>query len=85
MDRYQMQRLKNANISSAVAIYYRLIFKKLIVKNFQVQSLCVMDNHRSKTAKIREFCLANNTLLGVNELKYPLPTGNVFVHISPSY
>jgi hypothetical protein len=27
-----------------------------------------MDNHRSKTAKIREFYLAQNTLLGLNEL-----------------
>jgi hypothetical protein len=40
-----------------------------------------MDNHRSKTAKIRGFY----TLLGLNELKYSLPTGNVFVHISNSY
>jgi hypothetical protein len=41
-----------------------------------------MDNHRSKTAKIRGFYLAHNTLLGLNELKYSLPTANVFVHIS---
>ena len=32
-----------------------------------------MDNHRSKTAKIRGFYLAHNTLLGLNELKYSLP------------
>jgi hypothetical protein len=44
-----------------------------------------MDNHRSKTAKIRGFYLTHNTLLGLNELKYSLPTGNVFVHISNSY
>jgi hypothetical protein len=44
-----------------------------------------MDNHRSKTAKIREFYLAHNTLLGLNELEYSLPTGKVFVHICNSY
>jgi hypothetical protein len=44
-----------------------------------------MDNHRSKTAKIRGFYLAHNTLLGLNELKYSLPTVNVFVRISNSY
>jgi hypothetical protein len=44
-----------------------------------------MDNHRSKSAKMRGFYLAHNTLLGLNELKYSLPTVNVFVHISNSY
>jgi hypothetical protein len=44
-----------------------------------------MDNHRSKTANIRGFYLAHNTLLGLNKLKYSLPTVNVFVHISNSY
>ena len=44
-----------------------------------------MDNHRPKTAKIRGFYLAHNTLLGLNELKYSLPTVNVFVRISNSY
>jgi hypothetical protein len=57
----------------------------LIVKNFQVQSWCVMDNHRSKAAKIRGFYLAHNTLRGLNELMYSLPTVNVIVHISNSY
>jgi hypothetical protein len=32
-----------------------------------------MDNHRSKTAKIRGFYLAHNTLLGLNELTYSRP------------
>jgi hypothetical protein len=32
-----------------------------------------MDNHRSKTAKIRRFYLAHNTLLGLNELTYSWP------------
>jgi hypothetical protein len=41
-----------------------------------------MDNHRSKTAKIRRFYLAHNTLLGLNELKYSLPRVNVFVHVT---
>jgi hypothetical protein len=41
-----------------------------------------MDNHRSKTAKIRGFYLAHNTLLGLNELKYSVPVVNVFVHVS---
>jgi hypothetical protein len=40
-----------------------------------------MDNHRSKTAKIRLFYLAHNTLLGLNELKYCGPIVNVFVHV----
>ena len=31
-----------------------------------------MGNHRSKTAKIRGFHLARNTLLGLNELTYSL-------------
>jgi hypothetical protein len=44
-----------------------------------------MDNHRSKTAKIRGFYLAHNTLLGLNELKYSLPIVNVCVHITQSY
>jgi hypothetical protein len=43
-----------------------------------------MDNHRAKTAKMRGFFLAHNTLLGLNELKYSLPTVNFFVHISNS-
>jgi hypothetical protein len=41
-----------------------------------------MDNHCSKTAKIRGFYLAHNTLLGLNELKYSEPIANVFVHVS---
>jgi hypothetical protein len=44
-----------------------------------------MDNHRSKSAKIKEFYLAHNTLLGLNDLMYSMPTGIVFVHISNSY
>jgi hypothetical protein len=44
-----------------------------------------MENHRSKTAKIRLFYLAHNTRLGLNELKYSLPAENDFVHISHSY
>jgi hypothetical protein len=44
-----------------------------------------MDNRRSKAAKFRGFYLAHNTLLGLNELKYFLPMGNVFVHVSHSY
>jgi hypothetical protein len=36
-----------------------------------------MDNHRSEAAKIREFYLAHNTLLGLNKLKYCLPIINV--------
>jgi hypothetical protein len=43
-----------------------------------------MDNHRSKTAKLRGFYLAHNTLLRLNELKYSLPIVDVFVHISNS-
>ena len=31
-----------------------------------------MGNHRSKTAKMRRFHLARNTLLGLNELTYSL-------------
>jgi hypothetical protein len=42
----------------------------LIVKNFQVSNWCVMDNHRSKTANIRGFYLAHNTLQGLNEFRY---------------
>jgi hypothetical protein len=45
----------------------------------------VMGNHRSKTANIGGFYLAHNTLLGLNVLKYYLPTVNVFVHVSHSY
>jgi hypothetical protein len=41
-----------------------------------------MDNHRPKTANIRGFYLAHNTLLGLNELKYSVPIANVFVHVS---
>jgi hypothetical protein len=44
-----------------------------------------MDNHRSKSAKIWGFHLAYNTLLGLIELNYYLPTVNVFVHNSNSY
>jgi hypothetical protein len=44
-----------------------------------------MDNHHSKTANIKGFYLAHNTLLGLNELKYSLPTVNVFVNVSHSY
>jgi hypothetical protein len=43
-----------------------------------------MGNHRSKTADIKEFYLAGNTLLGLNELKYFLPIVNAFVHVSHS-
>jgi hypothetical protein len=43
-----------------------------------------MGNHRSKTANIRGSYLAHNTLLGLNELKYSLPTVNVFVNVSHS-
>jgi hypothetical protein len=43
-----------------------------------------MDNHRSKTAKIRGFYLAHNTLLGLNELKYSLPIVSAFVDVSHS-
>jgi hypothetical protein len=43
-----------------------------------------MDKRRSKTANIRGFYLAHITLLGLNELKYYLPTVNVFVHVSHS-
>jgi hypothetical protein len=43
-----------------------------------------MDNHRSKTANIREFYLPHNTLLGLNKLKYFLPIVNVFVHVRTS-
>jgi hypothetical protein len=33
-----------------------------------------MGNHRTKTANIiREFYLAHNTMLGLNEFKYSLP------------
>jgi hypothetical protein len=38
-----------------------------------------MGNHRSETANIKGFCLAHKTLLGLNDLKYSLPTVNVFV------
>jgi hypothetical protein len=41
-----------------------------------------MDNHRSKTANIRGFYLAHNTLLGLNELKYSVRIINVFVQVS---
>jgi hypothetical protein len=41
-----------------------------------------MDNHRSKAAKIREFYLVHNTLLGLNESKYSVPIVNVFVHVN---
>jgi hypothetical protein len=44
-----------------------------------------MENHRSKIANIRRFYLAHNTLLGLNELMFFLPTVNVFVHVSNSY
>jgi hypothetical protein len=44
-----------------------------------------MGNHRSKTANIRGFYPAHNTLLGLNELKYSLPKVNVFVDVSHSY
>jgi hypothetical protein len=44
-----------------------------------------MGNHRSKTANVRGFYLAHNTLLGLNELKYSLPIVNVFVDVSHSY
>jgi hypothetical protein len=44
-----------------------------------------MDNHRSKTANIKGFYLAHNSLLGLNKLKYSLPTVNVSVHVSQSY
>jgi hypothetical protein len=40
-----------------------------------------MDSHRSKTAKMRGFYLAHNTLLGVNKLKYSVAIVNVFVHV----
>jgi hypothetical protein len=40
-----------------------------------------MDNHRSKTANIRGFYVAHNTLFGLNELKYSVPIVNVFVHV----
>jgi hypothetical protein len=43
-----------------------------------------MDNHRSKTANIRGFYLARNTLLGLNELQYSVPIVNDFVHVSHS-
>ena len=41
-----------------------------------------MGNHRSKTAKIRGFHLARNTLLGLNELTFSLLvySVNIFVH-----
>jgi hypothetical protein len=35
-----------------------------------------MGNHCSKTANIRGFYLAHNTLLGLNELKYSVPVVN---------
>jgi hypothetical protein len=41
-----------------------------------------MDNHRSKTTKIRGFYIAHNTLLGLNELTYSVPAVNVFVEVS---
>jgi hypothetical protein len=44
-----------------------------------------MGNNRSKTANIRGFYLAPNTVLGLNEFKYSLPIVNVFVHVSHSY
>jgi hypothetical protein len=44
-----------------------------------------MDNHSSKTANIRGFYLAYNTLLGLNELKHSLTAVNVFLPISNSY
>jgi hypothetical protein len=44
-----------------------------------------MGNHRSKTAIIRGYYLAHNTLRGLNELKYSLPIVNVFVDVSHSY
>jgi hypothetical protein len=43
-----------------------------------------MGNYRSKTANIRGLYVAHNTLLGLNELKYSVPTLNVFVHVSHS-
>jgi hypothetical protein len=43
-----------------------------------------MGNHHSKTANIRGFYQAHNTLLGLNELKYSLPTVNVlFMLVTP--
>jgi hypothetical protein len=44
-----------------------------------------MDNHGSKTANIRGFYLAHNTLLGLNKLKYYLPIVNDFVDVRHSY
>jgi hypothetical protein len=44
-----------------------------------------MGNRRSKTAIIRWFYLAHNTLLGLNELKHSLPIVIVFVDVSRSY
>jgi competence protein ComGF len=38
-----------------------------------------MGNHRSKTANIRGFCLAHNTLLRLTELKYSLPIVQMFL------
>jgi hypothetical protein len=40
-----------------------------------------MDNHLSKTANIRGFYLAHNTLLGLNELKYSVPI-KMFLYMS---
>jgi hypothetical protein len=40
-----------------------------------------MENHRSKTANIRGFYLAHNTLLGLNKLTYSGPIVNVFVAV----
>ena len=41
-----------------------------------------MGNHRSKTAKIRGFHLARNTLLGLNELTYSLLITYMFLFMN---
>jgi hypothetical protein len=38
----------------------------LIVKNFQVQNMCVMGSHRSKATKYQGILSSHNTLLKVN-------------------
>jgi hypothetical protein len=44
-----------------------------------------MDNHRPKTARIKGFHLAHNTLLGLNELTYSWPITYCYEFHSNNY
>jgi hypothetical protein len=72
-----MHRVNTSYVTKVVEKTAIITCKKLSSLNFVCYGQPSLKNSKSHW-----FYLAHNTLLGLNELKYSVPTVNVFVHVS---